>query len=61
MVEIDSSAILVEPIKNHKDAELTRAYEKLLACLKQAGVIPRKHVLDNEYTCAPRMPPPQRR
>jgi hypothetical protein len=52
MVEIDSSAILVEPIKNRKDTELTRAYKKLLARLKQAGVTPRKHVLDNEVSTA---------
>ena len=50
MVEIDSSCILVEPIKNRKDAELTRAYEKLILRLKQAGVTPRKHVLDNEIS-----------
>jgi hypothetical protein len=52
IVKIDSSAILVEPIKNRKDAELIRAYEKLLARLKQAGVTPRKHVLDNEVSTA---------
>jgi hypothetical protein len=48
MVEIDGRAILVESIKNRKDAELMRDYEKLLARLKQAGVTPRKHVLDND-------------
>ncbi|KAL7480197.1 hypothetical protein ACHAW6_005893 [Cyclotella cf. meneghiniana] len=31
MVKIDSSAILVEPIKNFSDAELTRAYSVLLS------------------------------
>jgi hypothetical protein len=52
MVDIDSSGILVEPIKNRKDAELTRAYETLLLRLKQAGIVPRKHVLDNEISTA---------
>jgi hypothetical protein len=52
MVEIDSSAILVEPIKNRSDAELTRAYSLLIARLHRAGVHPRKHVLDNEISNA---------
>ena len=52
MVEIDSSGILVEPLKNRKDAELTRAYEKLLNRLKQSGITPTKHVLDNEVSTA---------
>jgi hypothetical protein len=52
MVDIDSSGILVEPIKNRKDAELTRAYEALLLRLKQSGIEPKKHVLDNEISAA---------
>ena len=52
MVDIDSSGILVEPIKNRKDAELTRAYETLLQRLKRAGIEPKKHVLDNEISSA---------
>ena len=34
MVEIDSNAILVEPIKNRTDAELTRAYRAMMLRLK---------------------------
>ena len=30
MVEIDSNAILVEPLSSRKDAELTRAYRTLM-------------------------------
>eukprot|EP00804_Cyclotella_cryptica_P002761 CCRYP_009625-RA/>CCRYP_009625-RA protein AED:0.25 eAED:0.25 QI:0/0/0/1/0/0/4/0/596 len=52
MVDIDSSAILVEPIKNRTDLELTRAYSTLITRLHQAGVVPRKHVLDNEISTA---------
>ena len=52
MVEIDSNAILVESIKNHTDAELTRAYHAMLLRLKQAGIIPQKHILDNEVSTA---------
>ena len=48
MVEIDSNAILVEPIKNRTDAELTRAYCAMILRLKHAGIIPQKHILDNE-------------
>eukprot|EP00804_Cyclotella_cryptica_P026914 CCRYP_014752-RA/>CCRYP_014752-RA protein AED:0.54 eAED:0.34 QI:0/0/0/0.5/1/1/2/0/344 len=52
MVDIDSSAILVEPIKNRTDIELTRAYSTLITRLHRAGVVPRKHVLDNEISTA---------
>ena len=47
MVEVDSNAILVEPIKNHKYEDLTRAYRAMMLILRQAGMIPRTHVLDN--------------
>eukprot|EP00804_Cyclotella_cryptica_P008732 CCRYP_018472-RA/>CCRYP_018472-RA protein AED:0.06 eAED:0.06 QI:0/0/0/1/1/1/4/0/898 len=52
MVEIDSSIILVEPIKNRTDAELTRAYSALMLRLRRAGIIPCKHVLNNEISKA---------
>jgi hypothetical protein len=50
MVEIDSNTILVEPIKNCKDAKMIWAYNALLLQLKQAGIVPKKHVLDNEVS-----------
>ena len=50
MVEIDSNAILVEPMKSREDGEMKRAYEHLLLRLKRAGVQPKKHVLDNEVS-----------
>ncbi len=50
MVEIDSNAILIEPMKNHKDAEMILAYNALLLQLKGAGIVPKKHVLDNEVS-----------
>ncbi len=50
MAEIDSNTILVEPMKNRKDAEMIRAYNVLLLQLKQAGIFPKKHVLDNEVS-----------
>ena len=48
MVEIDSSGILVEPMKNRKDEEMIRAYQTLLHRLKRSNITPKKLVLDNE-------------
>ncbi len=50
MVEIDSNAILVEPMKSRKDEEMIRAYNALLLRLKRAGIVPKKHVLDNKVS-----------
>ena len=55
MVEIDSNAILAEPLKNRKDPELTRAYRSMMPRLKRAGIVPRKHILDNEVSEAMKM------
>ena len=52
MVEIDSSGILVEPMKSRKDAEMIRAYQALMLRLKRANIAPKKHVLDNEISTA---------
>jgi hypothetical protein len=52
MVEINSSAILVKPLKNCTDAELTRAYTNLMLCLHRASIQPCKHILDNEISQA---------
>ena len=48
MVEINSNAILVEPLKSRKYSELTWAYHVFVMRLKRAGSVPKKHVLDNE-------------
>ena len=50
MVEIDSNAILVEPMKSRKDAEMVRAYRVMMARLKRAGIVPKKHIMDNEVS-----------
>ncbi len=52
MLEIDSNAILVEPMKSRKDEEMQRAYLALIGRLKRAGVQIKKHVLDNECSQA---------
>ena len=50
LVEIDSNAILVEPMKSRKDAEMIRAYDVLVQRLQHANIHPQKHVLDNEIS-----------
>ena len=48
--EIHSNAIMVEPMKSRKDAELIRACDVLVRRLQQANIHPRKHVLDNKIS-----------
>ncbi len=50
LIKIDSNTILVDPMKSHKDAEMIQAYNALLLRLKRAGIIPKKHVLDNKVS-----------
>ena len=50
MVEIYSNTILVEPNKNRKDDELMRAYRAMMLRLRRAGIIPKKHILENEVS-----------
>ena len=50
LVEIDSNAILGEPMKSRKDAEMIRAYDVLVKRLQQVNIHPWKHVLDNEIS-----------
>ncbi len=50
MVEIDSNPILVKSMKNCKDAKMIWAYNALLLQLKRAGIVPKKHVLNNKVS-----------
>ena len=50
MVKVDSSTILVKPMKSRKDAKMIRAYNDLLLQLKSAGISPKKHVMDNKVS-----------
>ncbi len=50
MVEINSNAILVEPMKSRKDEEMIHACNALLLQLKHTGIVPKKHLLDNEVS-----------
>ena len=55
MVDIYSSGILVKPLKSRKDAEMIRVYNSLIFRLHRAGIVPKKHVLDNEISEAMKM------
>jgi hypothetical protein len=48
LAEVDSNAILVEPMKNRTAGEMVRAYQVLIDCLNSAGIFPKLHILDNE-------------
>jgi hypothetical protein len=48
LAEVDSNAILVEPMKNRTAGEVVQAYQVLIDCLNSAGIFPKLHILDNE-------------
>jgi hypothetical protein len=48
LTEVDSDAILVEPMKNRTAGEMVRAYQALIDRLNSAGIFPKLHILDNE-------------
>jgi hypothetical protein len=50
MVEIDSNTKLVKPMKSRKGAKMIWAYNVLLLQLKQAGIVPKKHGLENQVS-----------
>jgi hypothetical protein len=50
MVEIDSNAILVEPITSQNDQELAHAYKVLMTRLQRAGIVPKKHILNSKVS-----------
>ena len=50
MVEIDSNAILVEPINSRNNHKLARAYRVLMTRLQHAGIVPKRHILDSKVS-----------
>ena len=52
LVEIDSNAILVAPMKSRHDTEMQRAYKSMMTRLHRSGIVPEKHVLDNEVSAS---------
>ena len=52
LVEIDSNAILVAPMKSRHDNKMQRAYKSMMTRLHRSGIVPKKHVLDNEVSAS---------
>eukprot|EP00957_Ditylum_brightwellii_P117499 8961381-Ditylum_brightwellii.AAC.1 len=52
LYDYDSNAILAEPIRNHTEGELIRAFSALHTYLLTSGLKPRLQVLDNEASAA---------
>ncbi len=48
LAEVDSDAILVEPMKNRTAGKMVPAYQVLIDHLNSAGLFPKLHILDNE-------------
>jgi hypothetical protein len=48
LAEVDSNAILVEPMKNRTAGKMVWAYQVLIDRLNSAGIFPKLHILDNE-------------
>ena len=48
LIEIDSDAVLVEPMRNRTAGEMTKTYQKLIDRLNKCGIYPKMHILDNE-------------
>ncbi|KAL7523689.1 LOW QUALITY PROTEIN: hypothetical protein ACHAWF_000626, partial [Thalassiosira exigua] len=48
LCEIDNNIIISEPMRNRTSGEMVRAYRTLIKRLKNAGIKPKKQVLDNQ-------------
>ncbi len=48
LAEVDSNAILVEPMKNRTAGKMVWAYQVLIDRLNSAGIFPKLHILDNK-------------
>ena len=48
LIEVDNNAILAEAMKNRTAGEMIRAYLVLVTCLRNTGITPKMHILDNE-------------
>ena len=44
LIEMDSNAILVEPMRNRQSGEMVAAYQTLFARLKKRGFKPKMHI-----------------
>ena len=50
LYEISSNIILVKPLRNKTSEEMVTAYQKLVDRLKEGGIEPNLHILDNEIS-----------
>ena len=50
LYETVSNSILVEALRNRTSGEMVAAYQKLINRLKEAGIEPKMHILDNEIS-----------
>ena len=48
LFEIDSNNIIVEPMKSRSTGNMILAYQTLVDRLKEKGIHPKMHLLDNE-------------
>ena len=48
LIEVDSDAILAEPLRNRTSGELTKAYKIIMDRLHKRSIKPTLHILDNE-------------
>ena len=48
--QVDSNAIISEPIKKRTAGEMVAAYHKIMKRLKRANIIVKNHILDNEIS-----------
>jgi hypothetical protein len=48
LTKSDSSAILVEPMKNRSAGEIVQAYQALINCLNATGIFPLEKILNNK-------------
>ncbi len=49
LAKIDSSGILMKPLKDRSAKELTCGYMHLIKRLQADGVQPKKHLMDNKF------------
>jgi hypothetical protein len=48
LVEVDQNIISSKPTQSRTSGKLTKAYQALMKRLKRKGIVPKKHILDNE-------------
>ena len=50
MCEIDGNTVLSEPMKNKTEYLMVETHQKMIERLKNGGISPEKHILDNEIS-----------